>query len=105
MQATIKVMHLDNKEDFRKRYVDIFNSKYSNIEIEHIVFLSSDDFLKKYKEEKPDIVFLTLEAYTQLIEENKLYDLSTLLSNDDFNLEGIHPEIFVSFCSGKGKSG
>ncbi|SDF88152.1 multiple sugar transport system substrate-binding protein [Fontibacillus panacisegetis] len=104
MTATIKLMALGSKDDYMKRYIDIFNSKFPNIEIQYINYLLDDAFMKKLQEEKPDVLILFLDQYMQLTEENRLYDLSTLLANDDFDLEGIHPEIVAAFREmGKGK--
>lgn len=104
MKATLKLMALDSKKELKDRYVDLFNTKYPNIEIEFVIHPVYGTFLEKYKEEKPDIVLLTTDQYKQFIEEGILYDLDTMFSDDEFNLGGIHPEIINSLRSmGNGK--
>ncbi|MNZ27804.1 Bacterial extracellular solute-binding protein [compost metagenome] len=103
MTATLKVMTYADKSYFMKEYGDLFQSKYPNIEIE-VVNYNSANFEKVVKEQKPDLLLISIDEYAQLIEENRLVDLSTLFANDDYNLEGIHSEIInVHRQIGKGK--
>ncbi|RCX19134.1 multiple sugar transport system substrate-binding protein [Fontibacillus phaseoli] len=100
IEATIKVMTIGSEKNLMKDVGDLFNAKYPNIEIKAITYVPKNliDVLEK---EKPDVLFLSLQQYEQLIREGKLYDIDTLMSNDAFALKGVHPEI-VSYLRGLG---
>lgn len=103
MEAKLKVMTNVDQRYFMEEYGDLFQSKYPNIEFE-LVNYSSANYMKVIEEQKPDILISSASEYEHLIENNKLVDLSILLSNDDFNLKGIHPEIVNWFRhTGNGK--
>lgn len=92
MTATVKVMTNVTRDSFMEEEGDLFNTKYPNINIE-IVNYPPGDFEQVIKESKPDIFILSLEEYKQFVQEGRLYDLDVLFANNDFNLEGIHPDI------------
>ncbi|WP_410770609.1 ABC transporter substrate-binding protein [Fontibacillus sp. BL9] len=100
MKATLKVMTIGNEKNLMKDFGDLFNAKYPNIEIKAITY-SPKNLIDVLEKEKPDVLFLSLQQYEQLIREGKLYDIDTLISNDAFALKGVHPEI-VSYLRGLG---
>lgn len=95
MKATLKVMTIESEDQFMAEVGDFFKAKYPNIEI-NVINYFGDNLEKTMNEEKPDVVIHSVQDYEQLIEQDKLYDLSNLLSNDKFNLEGVHQE-FVDY--------
>ncbi|MBA9085707.1 multiple sugar transport system substrate-binding protein [Fontibacillus solani] len=92
MKATLKVMTITSERYFMEEFVDLFHAKYPNIEIK-IINYTPNNYKETIEKEKPDIFVLSLEEYEQYIREDRLYDLDTLITNDEFNFEGIHPEI------------
>lgn len=103
MIATLKVMTNADQDYFMKEYGDMFRVKYPNIEFK-VVNYTSINFKEVIEKEKPDLFTLSLKEYEQLVQEDGLYDLNTLIINDKFNLDGIHPGI-VDYLKqlGKGK--
>lgn len=95
MKATLKVMTIESEDQFMAEVGDFFKAKYPNIEISVINYFG-DNLEKAMNEEKPDVVIHSVQDYEQLIQQDKLYDLSNLLSNDKFNLDGVHQE-FVDY--------
>ncbi|MNZ79545.1 Bacterial extracellular solute-binding protein [compost metagenome] len=100
MKASIKLMYPGGEEWFAKDYGDLFRAKYPNIEVTVI-----DNWDRRYKEvlekEKPDVFALNFWDYKKLIEEDLLYDLDNLITNDAFNLDGMHSEL-VNFLRQQG---
>ncbi|MBA9085718.1 multiple sugar transport system substrate-binding protein [Fontibacillus solani] len=94
--ARLKIMAVGEKDVLMEEYGDMFRSKYPNIEIEFVNKYTQSNFDKTIEEEKPDVFMLSLEEYKQLVQKDKLYDLSLMFSNDEFDLEGIHPGIVES---------
>lgn len=96
MKATLKVMSIESERQFMEEYGDLFKAKYPNIEIEIINYQygNAASLNKVLEEERPDVFIITSNTeYEQFIQDNRMYDLSALLSNRDFDLEGIHPEV------------
>ncbi|MNH93710.1 Bacterial extracellular solute-binding protein [compost metagenome] len=92
MKATLKVMTNTSERPFKENYGDLFQAKYPNIEIKLINY-TQNNYEEVIEKENPDVFELSLKNFKQLLEEDRLYDLNTLMTNDDFDLEGIHPEI------------
>lgn len=92
MKASIKIMYPGGKEPFMKEYGDLFTAKYPNIEL-NVINFSWNQFTKTMEEEKPDVMTVGIGEYAELLEDNRLYDLNDVITNDAFDLEGIHPEI------------
>lgn len=92
MTATLKVLTNADTKYFMESEGDLFNVKYPNIEIQFVRY-TPDNIDKVIEEEKPEIFILTLDEYKEYLQNNRLFDLDVLFSNDAFQLEGIHPEI------------
>lgn len=92
MKATLKVLTNADTKYFMESEGDLFNVKYPNIEIQFVRY-TPDNIDKVIEEEKPEIFILTLDEYKEYLQNNRLFDLDVLFSNDAFQLEGIHPEI------------
>lgn len=96
MKATLKVMSIESERQIMEEYGDLFKAKYPNIELEIVNYQwrNTASLNKVLEEEKPDVFSITSnDEYEQFIQDNRMYDLSALLSNRDFDLEGIHPEV------------
>lgn len=91
-KASIKVMYPGGTEPFMKEYGDMFAGQYPNVEISVINF-TWNNYKEVVKEEKPDVLTLGLIEYIEFIGDNKLYDLNDVITNDNFNLEDMHPGI------------
>lgn len=92
MQASIKVMYPGGAKPFMREYGELFNAKYPNVELTVIDYWGNR-YKEVLEEEKPDVMVVRLHEYTRLLDENRLYDLNSVITNDAFELEGIHPEI------------
>ncbi|MNO61894.1 Bacterial extracellular solute-binding protein [compost metagenome] len=102
-KSSLKILAYTDKERFKERYVDLFNSKYPNVNVTVINYVD-ENFEKIMEQEKPDVLVLGTEEYKKIVQENKLVDLDTLLSNDSFNLDGVDPQIIKYMREmGKGK--
>lgn len=101
--SSLKILAYTDKKRFKERYVDLFNSKYPNVNVTVINYVE-ENFEKIMEQEKPDVLVLGTEEYKEVVQENKLFDLDTLLSNDRFKLDGVDPKIIKYMREmGKGK--
>jgi multiple sugar transport system substrate-binding protein len=100
-KAKIKVMFWDSQYFFNE-YGNLFVSKFPNVEIEvadmHSVFgdQSSDQTKaidKFIEEQKPDVLLLQPDAYEKYAAEGKLFSLESVIKQDEFKTEGMHPAI------------
>lgn len=101
MKAMLRVMYPAGEEWFRKDYGDLFNAKYPNIEITVIPSPQGGIDESWWESEKPDVLALDLPVYEQLIADDKLYDLNTVITNDAFHLDGMHSGI-IDFIRQRG---
>lgn len=100
VKSTLKVMHYDERS-FYQQYGMLFSTLYPNIEIEVIstqgVYQEGKDYRESMKEfiekEKPDVLMIDAEQYSEMAGEGKLYNLESFIKKDKFDLEGIAPGI------------
>ncbi|WP_410770614.1 ABC transporter substrate-binding protein [Fontibacillus sp. BL9] len=100
MKASIKVLYPGGEDWFMRAYGELFLTKYPNIEITVIDYpLKGVDEI--VEQEKPDVLALRFPDYERFIQEDKLYDLNAMITNDSFDLEKMHPDI-VDFLRQRG---
>lgn len=99
MQATITVMFSGGEQSFNYYYGDMFRAKYPNIQVNVIGFWT--DVRKALEEQKADVLILSYEDYIKFMDEGKLYDLNNVITEDAFNLEGMHQDI-IDFLRQRG---
>ncbi|MNO70914.1 Bacterial extracellular solute-binding protein [compost metagenome] len=92
MQGTLKIMTNTSERSFKENFGDLFQVKYPNIGIKLINY-TQNNYKEIVEREKPDVFEMSLKNFKQFLEEDRLYDLNTLMNNDDFDLEEVHPEI------------
>lgn len=98
---TIKIMYDYDEIEFYNQYGTLFTSKYPNIDMEIINMqliessgeLTDETIYQFIEKEKPDVVLLSMKQYETLASEGKLYDLELLISQNSFDLDGMHPSI------------
>ncbi|WP_289356991.1 extracellular solute-binding protein [Paenibacillus sp. S-12] len=89
-------------EDFHNKYGQLFKSQYPDIEIEIIQSgneeedasdkLSPQEKLQRMMErQKPDVLVLNLDEYEHLSSMGKLYDLESVIKQEQFDLDGYMP--------------
>lgn len=89
-------------EDFYIKYGQLFKSQYPDIEIEIIKAgnegegesnkLSPQEKLQRMIErQKPDVLVLNLDEYEHLSSMGKLYDLESVIKQEQFDLDGYMP--------------
>ncbi|MBU5444835.1 ABC transporter substrate-binding protein [Paenibacillus sp. MSJ-34] len=96
----IKILAWD-EQGFYDRYGNIFLAAHPHIELEVVSVLDSakpgEDFGKTIekivKEQKPDVLTLSMDFYTIYRERNELSPLSAFMKEDDFDLSGFTPAI------------
>ncbi|TDF95054.1 ABC transporter substrate-binding protein [Paenibacillus piri] len=108
-QATIKVMSNMDERYFYQVYGALFSAKYPNIDVQvvstqgFIQYGPDTDINKEHAkfidEQKPDVLFLSLEQYEKMAEEGRLYELDTVIKQDKFDLEGILPNVIEAIKS------
>ncbi|QJD87390.1 ABC transporter substrate-binding protein [Cohnella herbarum] len=101
-EAKIKVMFWDSNYFFQE-YGNVFNFKFPNIEIEVVNMQSiysenstetmEERFDKFIEENKPDVLLLQGDQYEKYAQDGKLFPLDSVIEQDEFNLEGVHPAI------------
>ncbi|GGH32698.1 ABC transporter substrate-binding protein [Paenibacillus segetis] len=100
MKATLTIMTMNQEDAVRRDYGDKFNTKFPNVDIKIVNYFGSN-MTKVMEAEKPDVLMLNVQDYEQLIQENKLYDLDSILKNEAFKLDGINPK-FLKLLRGVG---
>ncbi|WP_256760687.1 hypothetical protein [Cohnella sp. WQ 127256] len=97
----IKVMFWDSNYFFSE-YGNLFATQFSNVEIEvanmQSIYNDStttpDKAMAKFIEEnKPDVLMLQGDQYEKYAQEGKLFALDSVIEQDEFNMDGIHPAI------------
>ncbi|GAC42119.1 ABC transporter substrate-binding protein [Paenibacillus popilliae] len=91
----IKVMY-QSKEQFYKKYGNLFNARYPDIDINVISTMDmeerrelEDEEIKKLIEKhKPDVLFLNEKLFASYVQEGKLYSLEEVIARDTFDLTG-----------------
>ncbi|MBB6692383.1 extracellular solute-binding protein [Cohnella xylanilytica] len=98
-KATIKVMFWDENYFFQE-YGSLFISKYPNIDVEvanmqtlYSDGYSEDNFEKFVEEHKPDVLMLNSDQYEKWAQDGKLYALDSVIEQDKYDTETIHPAI------------
>ncbi|WP_372630863.1 ABC transporter substrate-binding protein [Cohnella sp.] len=101
-EAKIKVMFWDSNYFFQE-YGNMFATQFPNVEIEvaNMQSMYSQDatetmeerFNKFLDEHKPDVLLLQGGEYEKLAQDGKLFALDSVIEQDKFETEGIHPAI------------
>ncbi|WP_239614760.1 ABC transporter substrate-binding protein [Cohnella mopanensis] len=101
-QVKIKVMFWDSNYFFQE-YGNMFATQFPNVEIEVVNMQSiySEDstdtmeerFNKFIETNKPDVLLLQPDQYEKFAQDGKLLALDSVIEQDKFDLEGIHPAI------------
>ena len=101
-EANIKVMFWDSNYFFQE-YGNMFATQFPNIDIEVANMQSmysqdSSDTMEErmnafLEEHKPDVLLLQSGEYEKLAQEGKLLALDSVIEQDKFETEGIHPAI------------
>lgn len=98
---TIKIMYDYDEVEFYNQYGTLFASKYPNMDMEIINMqliensgeLTDEAIYAFIEKEKPDVVLLSMGQYETLANKGRLYDLESLITQSNFDLDGIHPSI------------
>ncbi|UHA74544.1 ABC transporter substrate-binding protein [Paenibacillus sp. 481] len=99
----LKVIYY-NEDGFYSQYGNLFKMKHPNIDFEvvtnnHIFEQvnngTATDYasaMKKFMtEQKPDVLFLDYRTYVEFTEEGKLYNLESIIKQEQFDLQGYMP--------------
>lgn len=101
MKASIKVLYPGGEDWFMRAYGELFLTKYPNVEITVIDYpLKGVD--EVVEQDKPDVLALRFPDYERFVQEDKLYDLNAMITNDSFDLEKMHPDI-IDFLRQRGE--
>src|SRR5690348_14603338 len=106
--VTLKVMYV-NEQAFYTQYGNLFKSKYPNVDFDVIstmgIFGNGKDpvveFDKIVDEQKPDIILLNTSQYEKLSADGKLYDLTSVIQEDKFDIENMVPGV-IDLLKAKG---
>jgi len=99
-QTTIKVMFYD-ENSFFQQFGSLFISKFPNVDVEVVNVnalygkgkYDEASFLKFIEDNQPDVLLLNASQYEKLSSGGKLYALDSLIEQDKYDIEGIHPGI------------
>lgn len=97
----LKVMYYDTRSFFQQ-YGMLFSAMYPNVDVE-VISTSSISYdpekdrneeMKTFMEEhNPDVIMLSIDQLKDLAADGRLYDLETLIGQDQYDLEGIIPGV------------
>jgi len=98
-EVTLRILTNMDRMSFRNFYGGLFGIQYSNIDIELIPFderyssnLDSIVALEaNISRVRPDVVFLSPDAYERLAVEHKLYNLETIIRQEQFDVDTFLP--------------
>lgn len=96
INGNIKVMTWLDETYFNQVYGSFFQAKYPNIQLEVSSareLISAEQFDVMYEEVKPDVLVLDSITYERYSEENKLFNLSTTIQKNGFDIENIHESV------------
>lgn len=100
-QSSLKVMYYDERSFFQQ-YGMLFSATHPHVEIEVAStekLFRGQDVIEDYnqlmldfiEEEQPDVIMVQPEQYAELARDGRLYDLSKLISDESFDIEGLLP--------------
>lgn len=97
--GSLKVAYT-NEESFYMQYGNAYIAMFPNVEVEVISTESiwnADDpaaeLKKLVEEQKPDVISLTEDQYESLAADGNLYDLDTVIKQDQFDIDKMMPGV------------
>lgn len=99
LSGTLKVM-MNDGATFMWLYGNLFQMQNPKLHLE-FVELPATGLEDAIKQEMPDVLALDLTQYEELANDGRLYDLTSLIANDHFDIKGIHQGI-VGMLKSKG---
>jgi multiple sugar transport system substrate-binding protein len=97
--GSLKVAYT-NEDNFYMQYGNAYNAMFPNVAVEVISTESiwnADDpaaeLKKLVEEQKPDVISLTEDQYQILAAEGYLYDLDTVIKQDQFDVDKVMPGV------------
>ncbi|WP_028549963.1 ABC transporter substrate-binding protein [Paenibacillus sp. UNC451MF] len=90
---------MSSEDYFQYEYADYFTAKFPELDVQVVstqdLYGPGKNYMKEYikliDEQKPDLLITSTFEYDKLIQAGKLYDLSPLITKDQFDLHNLLP--------------
>lgn len=95
--GTLTVLSYADEEWFQQKYGELFSVQYPEIQLNYISTQHDtgtlDDFVHKFKQQKPDVSILTSDQFRRLMEEGLLTPLDSLVKKNKFDIQNLLPAV------------